>query len=71
MAAGIEHDVEAFMGNPRELARSDERRLRLGVGFEPARGGGLGVGLGAPRIDRRLAALGRGQLNLAPASLKT
>lgn len=71
MSARVEQRVEIGRTHIGQLRRVRQRLLRLGVGREAAGRLGLGVGLVALGIQRRLAAGRQASVTRAPASTNT
>src|SRR6516225_6836045 len=70
MTTGVEDGIVVFLLNAIEANRCREPRLCVSIGFEPMRKVGLEVWLIALRIERRLAALRRGQHDLGAGFLE-
>ncbi len=64
MAARVEHGVEIVRIDLAQRYGVGQRHLCLGITSEAFGGFGLGIGLVALRVERRLAALGRSQGDL-------
>jgi hypothetical protein len=70
VAAGVENGVEVLGLDAVEAKCHRELRFRVRIGFEPVRKVGLKVWLVALRIERRLAALWRGEHDLGAGFLE-